>query len=149
MFAIPAAQTRTSSARLAPASRRRTERERGAVSFEFIGTFGLYMVLLLVAMQAMLAMFALAQANSAARNAARAEVISAGSGEQAGLDALAAPLKKSGAQANCTVTVPGATGEVRCDVTVQVPVFNLSWLDQWIPPLEVSRFAIQPMTEVR
>ena len=64
---------------------RRRGAESGQTSLEFVGTLFMWLVIVLVTLQILLAMFALAQANSAARNAARSEVISAGSGQAAGL----------------------------------------------------------------
>lgn len=128
--------------------RRRAAAECGQASLEFVGTLFMWLVIVLVTLQILLAMFALAQANSAARNAARSEVISAGSGQAAGRNAVADPLKRSGVQSSCSTT-GGSRGSVTCRVSITVPMLGLHWIPQWVPPLVVTRQAVQPMTEVR
>ncbi|MGW9825501.1 Flp pilus assembly protein TadG [Brevibacterium pityocampae] len=122
--------------------------ERGSLSIEFAGTFFMYLVLLLVALQAMLAMFALAQANSASRNAARSEVVTPGTGVSAGQAAVSQPLRNSGTDTVCSRSGGSSNGSVTCSVTIAVPMFNLDWISDWVPPFEVTRTNVQPITEV-
>ncbi|GAB3044696.1 TadE/TadG family type IV pilus assembly protein [Sediminivirga luteola] len=123
---------------------RRTTRERGSISIEFVGTIGIVLVMLLIALQGLLAMHALSQANSAARNAARAETLSTGSGQAEGLAALSSSLR-AGSSVRCT----NRSSDVTCEARVQVPMFAIGWLTELMPPMSVSRSATMPQTEVR
>lgn len=128
---------------------RRTPRERGSATIEFTGTFFIWLIIVMVCLQAALAMFALSQANSAARNAARAEVVTVGAGQAAGKAALSAPLR-SGSSTSCTSSaMVSSTGSVTCSATVAMPILALDWITEWVSPVTVTRDAEQPMTEVR
>ncbi|MGO1398447.1 MAG: TadE/TadG family type IV pilus assembly protein [Brevibacterium yomogidense] len=128
---------------------RRTPRERGSATIEFTGTFFIWLTIVMVCLQAALAMFALSQANSAARNAARAEVVTVGAGQAAGKAALSAPLR-SGSSTSCTSSaMVSSTGSVTCSVTVAMPILALDWITERVSPVTVTRDAEQPMTEVR
>lgn len=129
--------------------RRRMPRERGSATIEFTGTFFIWLTIVMVCLQAALAMFALSQANSAARNAARAEVVTVGAGQAAGNAALSAPLR-SGSSTSCTSSaMVSSSGSVTCSVTVAMPILALDWITEWVSPVTVTRDAEQPMTEVR
>lgn len=126
---------------------RRSGRQRGSVSIEFVGTLFMYLIIVLVALQALLAMLALAQANSAARNGARAEALSPGTGVSSAQAAVTAPLRNSGTSAVCTGS-RGRNGEITCTVTIKMPMLNLTWMPNWVPQQSVTRSAVQPATEV-
>lgn len=120
-------------------------RQKGAVSIEFAGTFFMFLILLITAIQAMLAMFSLSQANSAARNAARSEVLIPGSGNFAAQQAVSPGLRKAGVTSACH----GArvhNGSITCEVTVAVPVLAAN-TPLWLPNVKVTRSATQPITE--
>jgi len=119
-------------------------RQKGAVSLEFVGTFFMFLVLLVTALQAMLAMFSLSQANSAARNAARAEVLNPGSGVAVAQQAVSPGLRDAGVSTSCS----GArvhNGSITCKVTVAVPSLGTD-SSMWLPTLKVTRSATQPIT---
>lgn len=119
-------------------------RQKGAVSLEFVGTFFMFLVLLVTALQAMLAMFSLSQANSAARNAARAEVLNPGSGVAVAQQAVSPGLRDAGMSTSCS----GArvhNGSITCKVTVAVPNLGTD-ASMWLPTLKVTRSATQPIT---
>lgn len=119
-------------------------RQKGAVSLEFVGTFFMFLVLLVTALQAMLAMFSLSQANSAARNAARAEVLNPGSGVAVAQQAVSPGLRDAGVSTSCS----GArvhNGSITCKVTVAVPSLGTD-ASMWLPTLKVTRSATQPIT---
>ena len=108
-------------------------RQKGAVSLEFVGTFFMFLVLLVTALQAMLAMFSLSQANSAARNAARAEVLNPGSGVAVAQQAVSPGLRDAGVSTSCS----GArvhNGSITCKVTVAVPSLGTD-ASMWLPTL--------------
>lgn len=115
--------------------------EHGAVSIEFLAGSVVVFAAVLIGLQALLAMHSLSQANSAARNAARAESIVAGSGVAAGNFAVSESLRAG------TTTSCANGAEIRCTTTVSVPVLNISWLEERVPPMQVSRTAVFPRTE--
>lgn len=120
---------------------RSTRRERGAVSIEFLGTATLLLAAGLIALQLMLAMHSMAQANSAARNGARAEAINAGSGTSAAHSAVGSSLQEH-TRASCS-----GGYDITCRVEIDMPVLGIGWVRDLIPPLTVSRTAHFPRTE--
>ncbi|MGX6451668.1 TadE/TadG family type IV pilus assembly protein [Brevibacterium paucivorans] len=121
------------------------KREKGVLSLEFVGTFGVFLFLLAIAFQAMLAMFALSQANSAARNAARAEAMMPGTGPGAAQSAVSPGLQAQGVQTTCSGG-HNPKGDVTCKVSLGVPVFNMPDAPQWFPEIRVTRASTQPVT---
>lgn len=119
-------------------------RQRGAVSLEFAGMLVVFFIILVTALQAMLAMFSLSQANSAARNAARAEVLNPGSGVAVAQQAVSPGLRDAGVSTTCS----GArvhNGSITCKVTVAVPNLGTD-SSLWLPTIKVTRSATQPIT---
>lgn len=119
-------------------------RHKGAVSLEFAGMLVVFFIILVTALQAMLAMFSLSQANSAARNAARAEVLNPGSGVAVAQQAVSPGLRKAGVSTSCS----GArvhNGSITCKVTVAVPSLGTD-SSLWQPTIKVTRSATQPIT---
>lgn len=119
--------------------------DKGAVSLEFVGMFVIFLLLLITALQAMLAMFSLSQANSAARNAARSEVLAEGSGPYAAQAAVSPGLRDAGVNTQCKGT-RSTDGAITCKVTISVPILN-AHTPAWVPTIKVSRSATQPYTE--
>lgn len=119
-------------------------RQQGAVSLEFVGMLFAFFIILVTALQAMLAMFSLSQANSAARNAARAEVLNPGSGVTAAQHAVSPGLRDAGVSTSCSGTRVH-NGSITCKVTVAVPNLGTD-SSLWLPTLKVSRSATQPIT---
>lgn len=121
-------------------------RDKGSITLEFVGTFAIYLFLVALAFQAMLAMFSVSQANTAARNAARAEVLQAGAGQQAAYQAVSPGLRETGVNTSCSGS-RGPKGEIKCEVSLGMPIFNFKDAPDWAPKLRVSRSNTQPMTE--
>lgn len=119
--------------------RARSKSDRGAVSLEILGTMIFVVMMVLFAWQGLLAMHALSQANTAARDAARAESIALNTGESAGIAALSQSLQ-SGSSISCS---PGAAS-VRCTADVNVPVLSIGWAGDAISPVSISRSATMP-----
>lgn len=118
------------------ATRHRTDpRERGAVSIEFLGTATLLLAAGLIALQLMLAMHAMSQANSAARNGARAEAISVGTGTAAAHAAVSESLREH-TRARCS-----GGSDITCDVEIDMPMLGIDWVQDRVPPLTVTRTA--------
>ncbi len=115
--------------------------ERGVVSIEFLGSATMFLVGGLIALQIMLAMHALSQANHAARNGARAEAISMGSGTPAAYAAVSESLR-SETRAHC-----GGAKEINCTVQIDMPYLGMNWISQIIPPVTVTRTAHFVRTE--
>lgn len=121
------------------------KQEKGQVSLEFVGTLVIFLIVLITALQALLAMFSLSQANAAARNAARSEVLSAGSGPSTARAAVSPGLRKAGMDTSCHgMRTP--KGSITCKVSIAVPILNAN-TPAWVPTFRVSRSATQPMTE--
>lgn len=114
--------------------------ERGAVAIEFLGTFIFIFFMVLITWQGFLAMNALTQANSAARDASRAESVEVGAGQDAGMNALGASLQ-SGSVISC-----GSSGgdRVSCEAEVNVPVIAAGPWGEALPDFTVSRSATMP-----
>lgn len=95
---------------------RKRRGERGAMTIEFVGTIFIVLMMLMIAWQAFLGMHALTQANSAARDAARAASLG-DHGPTAGKQALSRSL-----QPGSNVTCPPSFGSsVTCQARVQIP----------------------------
>lgn len=106
------------------------------MSIEFVGTMALVLIMLMIAWQGFLGMHALTQANSAARDAARAESTAAGTGGAAGMRALSESLQ-SGSQISCRTV----GSSVICDASVQIPTIIG---DGWEGMPSISRSATLP-----
>lgn len=117
-------------------------RETGVVSIEFVGTLTILIGSVLIGMQLLLAGHTLSQANSAARNGARAESITTGTGELAAHNAVSSALKDK-TVANCTRSIESA----RCSVSIQMPMLNIAFLSDWFTPMSVTREATMPITD--
>lgn len=128
-----------------PESRQSTRpgqsRERGAVGIEFLGASVILLAAGLIAVQLMLAMQALTQANTAARNGARAEAIAMGTGTPAAYAAVSESLR-SGTRAHCS-----GMKNITCTVQVDMPYLGVNWISQVIPPVTVTRTAHFVRTE--
>lgn len=122
--------------------RPRRTRESGVVSIEFLGTAVLLVAAGLIALQLMLAMHAMSQANSAARNGARSEAISAGTGTAAAHAAVSESLRE-GTRAHCA-----GLDDITCVVEIDMPLLGIDWVRDLMPPLTVTRTAHFARTEV-
>lgn len=116
----------------APRSRRRTVGQRGQSSLELLGLFPLLLLVLVVALQLGIAVYAAQQADSAARAAARAEVLG-GDGHTVGVDAIDSWLR-----AGSTVSVSGGHASVRVRIPGVLSLF---------PPVYIDRTADMPSKE--
>lgn len=94
---------------------RKRRGERGAMTIEFVGTIFIVLMMLMIAWQAFLGMHALTQANSAARDAARAVTLGH-DGRTAGKQALSRSLQ-SGSEVTCSQIAGGVT----CRAQVKIP----------------------------
>lgn len=126
-------------ARAAAAPRRR---ESGVVSIEFLGTATLLIAAGLIALQLMLAMHAMSQANSAARNGARSEAISVGSGTAAAHSAVSESLRED-TRAHCS-----GLNDITCVVEIDMPMLGIDWVQDFMPAVTVTRTAHFKRTEV-
>lgn len=122
--------------------RRRPDNERGAITLEFVGTMVAVLLMVLFAWQGLLAMHALSQANSAARDAARAETLYPGDGETAGKSALSQSL-----QDGSTVSCPPPSSSITCTARVKMPVITNGLVGDVIPPVWITREATMPNLE--
>jgi len=116
----------------------RRSRDRGWLSLEFVGmSFLLFLVLMLV-IQVAAATFTLAQANGAARSAAREASLSRGAG-----GASAARAAVSSSLRDGMVATGGSTGDGQSwQVTLRVPKV-LPRMPDWT----ITRSAAMPSTE--
>ncbi len=114
--------------------------ERGTVGLEFLGTMIFVFIMVVFAWQGFLAMHALSQANTAARDAARAESLAAGTGTSAGLDALSSSLRP-GSSVSC-----GGSGgsSITCTADVNVPIIGTDFWWDPLPATTISRSATMP-----
>ncbi|WP_033420453.1 hypothetical protein [Nesterenkonia alba] len=108
---------------------------------EFLGTFLWVFVMVLVTWQGFLAMHALSQANTAARDAARAESVTPGTGPTQGAAAVSESLH-SGTSVSCSPIAPDSA--VSCTAEVEVPVLGMDWVAEMFPEWRVSRSATMP-----
>lgn len=113
--------------------------ERGVIALEFVGTFGLVLAMVLIVWQGMLAMHALSEANYAARDAARAEVMRSGTGPSAGQNALSAHL-----QDTSFISCSSSTGAVTCEAEVDIPLIASSVIGDGVHGPSVTRSATMP-----
>lgn len=117
--------------------------EKGVVSIEFVATLTFLICASLIGMQLLLAGHTLSQANSAARNGARAESIQAGTGSIASHDAVSSALADK-TTAHCS----RSTQSANCSVSVQMPILNIAFLSDWFTPIYVTRSATMPITDM-
>lgn len=123
----------------APAAK--PERERGAITLEFVGTVAVVLVMMLTAWQGLLAMHALSQTNTAARDAARAASLGEDWNE-AGRAALSESL-----QEDSHVECVRDAADVTCTAHVNVPLINIGGTGSAIPPMTMTREATMPDLE--
>lgn len=116
--------------------------DSGVVSIEFLGTATLLLAAGLIALQLMLAMHAMSQANSAARNGARSEAISVGSGTAAAHAAVSESLRED-TRAHCS-----GLDDITCVVEIDMPMLGIDWVQDLVPAVTVSRTAHFKRTEV-
>lgn len=135
----PADRAEQTVLRTSPPGRRR---DSGVVSIEFLGTAALLLAAGLIALQLMVAMNAMAQANSAARNGARSEAISVGSGTAAAHAAVGESLRED-TRAHCS-----GLDDITCTVEIDMPVLGIDWVQDLVPPFTVTRTAHFKRTEV-
>lgn len=122
--------------------RQQTKNEQGTVGLEFLGTMIFVFIMVIFAWQGFLAMHALSQANAAARDAARAESQTAGTGSSAGLSALSASLRPES-----SVTCGGPVGSrVTCSADVNVPILGVPWWGDTLSATTISRSATMPIS---
>ncbi|WP_300343839.1 TadE family protein [Nesterenkonia sp.] len=124
----------------------RHSKERGSLSIEFAGTMVFVLLMVFFAWQGLLAMHALSQANSAARDAARAESISVGSGYSSGMNALSRSLQP-GSSIRCNRSAH--TSRVTCQAEVNVPIIRIGVLGDALPSTTINRSATMPIIEAR
>lgn len=117
--------------------RGRRKQEQGTVVLEFLGTMIFVLIMVVFAWQGLLAAHALSQANTAARDAARAETLGS-DGERAGQNALSQSLQE-GSGINCWRS-PGGQ-DVTCEADVNVPILGTPWWNDVVPAATITRSA--------
>lgn len=113
--------------------------ERGVIALEFVGTFGIVLAMVLIVWQGMLAMHALSEANYAARDAARAEVMRSGAGQVAGETSLSSHLQ-SGSDILCSLDGDAIT----CRAEVNIPIIGSEVIGDGLHGPSVTRSATMP-----
>lgn len=121
-------------------SKPRKQGEAGVVSIEFLGSFVMVVAAALIGLQLLVAGHTLTQANSAARNGARAETITPGTGTSAAYSAVSSSLRQD-THASCSYG-----SEAACTVQIRMPLLGVSWLES-LPRPTVTRTAVMPRTE--